>query len=235
MLLRALLTSPTPPKFYTKAESYLGKNLDDFILMYTMWRNQNPSDVKLKEFNTLLEVMHNNKLIVLGDTPYSNGVLNITDIGENGVLHVSDHTMSILKRTGKTIPHVIDLSERVEGLEIIYGSSTPFDTYVALKYVKKQLQCIERGIPFELTLTDMKRLLKTKRCYYSGVELTLEGDHRLSLDRISPSLPYTKENTVACAANVNSIKNKLIECKQETKYMSDKEIKAMLLSFTQLL
>ena len=110
----------------------------------------------------------------------------------------------------------------------------PFETFVAIKYLSKQTNAVKRGIVYTLTLTDMKSLLKKKKCFYSGIELQLKGDHHLTLDRIDATKGYENGNVVVCSDVVNEIKNKLFESKEWTKGMTNTEIKKMLLKFIEV-
>ena len=48
------------------------------------------------------------------------------------------------------------------------------DIQIAAKFVAKAKSSSDRNIPFMLSFSEYKRLLKTKKCYYTGVELTFE-------------------------------------------------------------
>lgn len=67
-----------------------------------------------------------------------------------------------------------------------------------------------RGRTFTLTVEDVQALWnhQSGRCHYSGVPMTteLKSPNKVSLDRQDPSLGYTKENVVLCAARVNLMK-----------------------------
>ncbi len=82
---------------------------------------------------------------------------------------------------------------------------------LAMKYLSKSKSSLDRGIDFELTIAQFKKLRSAKRCFYTGIELTKSGDNvvsgtDLSLDRIDSSLGYTKENVVPCCHLFNQIK-----------------------------
>lgn len=87
------------------------------------------------------------------------------------------------------------------------------DYKVAKKFISKAENAKKRGIKFDLTLQDVKRILKTKKCYYTHVELvdSFGHPHHLTFDRIDSSKGYTKENTVACSDKANQLKNYLFE------------------------
>lgn len=83
------------------------------------------------------------------------------------------------------------------------------DTQIAKAYINKANKCTETNTNFELTLSQFRKLKLTKRCYYTGVSITLETNklNTLTLDRIDNSLGYTLTNTVACSYAFNQLKS----------------------------
>lgn len=65
-----------------------------------------------------------------------------------------------------------------------------------------------RNIPFSLTLSHVKKLLKTKKCFYLGIPL---DESNFTVDRLECEDGYTNKNTVACSALANHLKNNTIE------------------------
>lgn len=119
----------------------------------------------------------------------------------------------------KTIlPNEIDFSNVnsfINQLLVAPTNKQQLDAFIAIKLLAKQRNCAERGIIFDLTFNDMKRLFKRKYCFYSGVEMTLtEGKKRITLDRKDCTKGYTKDNVVACCEFANEMKNSLIENKE---------------------
>lgn len=92
------------------------------------------------------------------------------------------------------------------------------DIDLAKKYISKSQSSEQRKIKFELTFPQYKKLMKTKKCYYTGVILnSKENDpNQRTLDRIDSSIGYTAENTVACSNIINKKKTNLtlLEMKQ---------------------
>lgn len=86
------------------------------------------------------------------------------------------------------------------------------DETLARRYIEK-IECARRkGIPFDLSLAQMKRLLNRKRCHYSGIEFDLSVPaFRPSFDRIDSSKGYTIDNVVVCMTCINELKNHLLE------------------------
>lgn len=92
----------------------------------------------------------------------------------------------------------------------------PADVMLAEWYAAKYEQCMTRGIPFELTLSDIKQLQSRKTCYYTGQKVFLTTDssrqsNRWTLDRIDNHKGYTRDNVVVCAKWVNQLKNEVLE------------------------
>ena len=90
---------------------------------------------------------------------------------------------------------------------------------IAKAYTAKVNSCHQRGISFELSIAQFKKLMLTKKCYYTGKPLTLQlgappdrsAVHRTTIDRVNNQIGYTKENSVACSKAVNEWKNSALE------------------------
>lgn len=67
---------------------------------------------------------------------------------------------------------------------------------------------LSRGLSFQLSRKHIADLLETKRCYYTGRELT---ESTFSIDRKDCSKGYIEGNVVACVKDVNFFKSHLIE------------------------
>lgn len=97
---------------------------------------------------------------------------------------------------------------RYEGLE--------FDRYVAKYYTNKVHGSKERGIDFDLSLTEVKALLRTKKCQLTGIDMSHTGANTadkvvqrpsdVTIDRIDASLPYVKSNCIAVSYMANQLK-----------------------------
>ena len=85
------------------------------------------------------------------------------------------------------------------------------DIDIAKKYVAKAQSSAQRNTPFMLTFIEYKRLMHTRNCYYSGVELTFEQckDNTFTLDRIDADYGYVNGNVVACSNKMNQKKKDL--------------------------
>lgn len=96
-------------------------------------------------------------------------------------------------------------------------AETVTDEHVARKYLAILHKCNENNIPFDLSLTDVRKLLSRKTCAYTGVKiqpmLISPGEKQawnsLTIDRIEPRLGYVKGNVVACSYRTNQKKGNL--------------------------
>jgi hypothetical protein len=86
------------------------------------------------------------------------------------------------------------------------------DIVVCKRYVQLFDNARERGIPFNLTIADVKRLIGKTKCHYTGLQFDHSNpDFRPSFDRIDKSKPYEKDNVVVCMTAINHLKNDLLE------------------------
>lgn len=226
------------PQLTTKASKCLSYTLDYFIMNYCSNRNAvNFKAAFVEEYNSILMALCLNDVITLSDNEHENGIKTILDINDSYKLLCEDKTLTIFNRKGYDVDYAIDLRNANEAFETLMTplNKVPFDTYVSLKMLHKQVQCAKRGIEFSLSFADMKRLLSRKKCYYSGIEMTMEGKHSLSLDRIDDTKGYTSDNTVACSSYINGLKNELLESRDRTRELSNTELKRVLSKFIELL
>lgn len=75
------------------------------------------------------------------------------------------------------------------------------------RYSSKKATCARRGIPFEMSFEKWQELSKELACFYCGSTLK-EGRDR-QVDRKSPSLGYTDDNTVAACFECNRLKSNI--------------------------
>jgi hypothetical protein len=86
------------------------------------------------------------------------------------------------------------------------------DIVVCKRYVQLFDNAKERGIDFQLSIADVKRLISKTKCHYTGIPFDHSNpDFRPSFDRVDKNKPYTKENVVVCMTAVNHLKNDLLE------------------------
>lgn len=82
---------------------------------------------------------------------------------------------------------------------------------VIKKYNNKRNNALHEGKEFSLSLLSIKNLMQAKYCFYTGVEMVVDGDSRkdmnyLTIDRVDPSKGYIKGNVVACSMFANRLK-----------------------------
>jgi len=92
------------------------------------------------------------------------------------------------------------------------------DSDVARKYISMVEGAERRGKDFELTLNDVRKMLKVKKCQYTGVTLArylctdgVANSNGRTIDRLDPSIGYVKGNVYVVSHVANSIKNVLFE------------------------
>lgn len=85
----------------------------------------------------------------------------------------------------------------------------PNDLNIAKKYMAKANEAKKRGVFFNLTFFDMKKLLSRKTCAYTKAKFT--EDNNLSIDRINNSLGYEVGNVIAVSHNANQYKENVWE------------------------
>tara|TARA_R110001606_G_scaffold385158_1_gene548522 strand:- start:18097 stop:18456 length:360 start_codon:yes stop_codon:yes gene_type:complete len=85
------------------------------------------------------------------------------------------------------------------------------DTDIARRYLSKSTNCKDSGIEFLLSFVEFKRIMTTKLCRYTGIEL-VQGIGRsteasyCTVDRVDNSKGYIKGNVVACCYAYNQFK-----------------------------
>ena len=120
-------------------------------------------------------------------------------------------TQKIINMKSKNIITSID-SENLE-IEETKGMS---DIDTQLMITGKKLQLLKsaksRGLDFNLSDTDIKKLLERKKCFYTNVVMTSDSSMtQRTIDRIDNTKGYIKGNVVACTYQSNQLKNNLIE------------------------
>ncbi len=75
----------------------------------------------------------------------------------------------------------------------------------------KKLKAKKRGLTWEITEEQYKRLRSQKYCFYTGIELEHvanqeQKENSWTLDRIDDKRGYTVDNVVACSYAANLIK-----------------------------
>jgi hypothetical protein len=86
----------------------------------------------------------------------------------------------------------------------------------SMKYISLFKSATSRNKIFTLSLDDVARLLRERRCHYTGEVLSTEyyegdtpPDNHLSVDRVDNNLGYEPGNVVACAHWINKMKDRM--------------------------
>lgn len=105
------------------------------------------------------------------------------------------------------------------------------DEQIALmgSYKQKRKNALDRGISFELTFAEYCRIMSRKTCAYTGV--AFNDEFPSSLDRIHPSIGYTKDNTLKVLLQANNAKNLLLE---QGKHMDKQTVRMNLQMLTKM-
>lgn len=151
-------------------------------------------------------------------------------------LSIEDNT--ILVNTGIAVKDPLltetELAPEVEIIQVQDLSKIDFELFVAYRFTGLKKSADIRRKDFNLTLSQLKKILSRKKCYYTNRPLTIyknfgEGsgsgisDNHLTLDRIDCTKGYIAGNVVACSNFANQLKNKLLEEPNSRYYMSFEE------------
>tara|TARA_R110000796_G_scaffold16358_1_gene50993 strand:+ start:251 stop:652 length:402 start_codon:yes stop_codon:yes gene_type:complete len=77
------------------------------------------------------------------------------------------------------------------------------DAKLSRQYTSKIQNAKDRKIDFLLSFNEYRKLMKTKRCYFTGLKLC---ELTMSLDRVNNVYGYVSGNVVACHTNFNALK-----------------------------
>lgn len=186
------------------------------------------------DINIILEALEDNSILSLERVKERTKALHkLTDVKDEYIIPATKNVL--FRKRYENVGYVLDFSQSVKTMSLTQTDSDPFETMVALMYIRKKLTSAERGIEFTLTLSQLSHLLKRKRCYYSNVPLSLDGIHTITLDRKDSSKGYSVDNVVACSGFVNGIKEQLIDNGKNLDKLTNAQMKKMLMSFCELL
>ena len=101
------------------------------------------------------------------------------------------------------------------------------DYLVAKQYINKATSCRKRGIDFQLSWNEYKAIKNKNSCFYTGIKFDESDLNRLTIDRIDSSIGYTRDNSVACANQINALKESLFECEGRKTTITAKQLKRM--------
>tara|TARA_R110002096_G_C14661646_1_gene728204 strand:- start:27372 stop:28043 length:672 start_codon:yes stop_codon:yes gene_type:complete len=96
------------------------------------------------------------------------------------------------------------------------------DVMVCAKFLSLHSNAKARSKDFDLSIADVRKLLKTKRCAYTGEVLTKAkqsppNNSDRTIDRLDSDKGYVKGNVFAVSHYANSLKNALFEKESEYK------------------
>lgn len=96
------------------------------------------------------------------------------------------------------------------------------DVMVCAKFLSLHSNAKARSKDFDLSIADVRKLLKTKRCAYTGEVLTKAkqsppNNIDRTIDRLDSDKGYVKGNVFAVSHYANSLKNALFEKESEYK------------------
>lgn len=91
--------------------------------------------------------------------------------------------------------------------------SAEFELFVAEYYTNKVKSCKERGIEWKLSLISVRNLLRTQKCPYTGLDLTVSPNTKtirstdITIDRIDNTKGYIPGNVMAVSRAANNFKS----------------------------
>ena len=85
------------------------------------------------------------------------------------------------------------------------------DLLVSKRFINSYLSAEKRGIEWELTLADVRRLMRRKICVYTGLAFEDTDKLRMTLERVDNKKGYTKENVVPVCFFANQLKAEMVE------------------------
>lgn len=126
--------------------------------------------------------------------------------------------------------HVVIQNTSFKKFEILRGREVEvlddiamddFELQVASKYKQLLQSARSRSLPFNLTLSDIRKLLRRKTCFFTQVKF---GQNELarSIDRLDCDKGYVKGNVVPCTLLVNQMKEHYFEHKGHDRAIRDK-------------
>ena len=85
------------------------------------------------------------------------------------------------------------------------------DMYICKKMVKIIHSGNSRGIEVNLSFKELKKVMLTKKCFFTGEPLSFcdSDPNQLTVDRLDNDKGYVDGNVVACSKEFNQIKGNL--------------------------
>lgn len=188
---------PTLSKKYPDVSRFIynttrADDLYKLYLSYIVYKTP-PKDFKFAREGVQLETLLEEVLVLL-DVKYRYSLFTIT---------VADTSRDFKK------------FEILRGREVEVANDKALDNFeiqVARKYTQLLTSAASRGLPFNLTLADVRALLKRKTCAYTKVEFSETNEaHKRTIDRMDCNLGYVRGNVVACTHEANQLKEHFFE------------------------
>lgn len=116
---------------------------------------------------------------------------------------------------------VLPIEEKPSSVEIIPGMhdkdlslvpvrSDSEDLVVSKRLLMLENSAHQRRLEFNLTFVEVRRLLRQKKCYYTGIKFEENGTpNGLTFDRVDNSKGYIIGNVVVCTKEFNNVKGAL--------------------------
>ena len=153
------------------------------------------------------------------------------DIKGDGHTDRLDLLQKVLRSKGAELPESV-LAKHASPIKTITikKASLPSNVEDDLLIARRYQQCFDsatkRGLEFNLSLSDMRSIMKRKRCAYTGIEF-IPGDKKyfMTLERIDNTIGYVKGNVIPVCNFANQLKNTLIEDVTGEFYMTDKVLR----------
>jgi len=121
------------------------------------------------------------------------------------------------------------VNSNFENIEESFSDKVKEDLSICAKYTQLYNSAVNRGLTFDLSLYDVKKLLKRKYCAYTGIELTNNGQTNCrtqrTIERIDSKKGYVKGNVIAVSFVANQLKNIILEDTTSKYFLDSKEFK----------
>lgn len=191
-------------KFISKSAS-----IESFITRTHIFANQTVgTSVRMNTCIFVLEFLERNGYLRSASfkNPYTyNGkeLLNYYPTDKYPTLLVEGAKLPDEKVVVKQIPIEIDETLKVSN----------FQLEVTGKYYHLMKSASNRNKDFNLTKSDVRRLLERKTCFYTGLPFVAKdgSPYVRTIDRVDSDKGYVKGNVVACCKMANEFKNQLLE------------------------
>lgn len=83
------------------------------------------------------------------------------------------------------------------------------EEHAIFKWQKLKEKCEDKKLPFDLTVSQVKKFLTRKTCFYTGSHFGDKPQDKLTFDRVYPERGYVNSNIVVCKQSVNLLKANL--------------------------